>query len=325
MNCKEDKITCLIEDLRVDFFTYNGTVKAVDGVSFKVESGKILGLIGETGCGKSVTALSIMRLIDEPGKIMSGRIIFEGEDLLKKTEAQMRKLRGCKISIIFQNPMVSLNPVFKIGSQVIETLQKHKNIRKKEALEETLDLLESVKMPDPSGMIDKYPHELSGGMLQRVLIAIAISCGPALIIADEATSSLDVTIQAQILRLIRDLNGKLGASTLMITHDFGVLATSCDSSAVMYAGNIVENGDTSDIIKSPLHPYTKGLINAIPKLSQSIKKLNTIKGTIPSLVDPPPGCIFHLRCDFAKGRCLQEKPELLQVENRRWVSCFLYK
>ena len=323
MNRNKDQIIATIEDLRVYFYTYHGIVKAVDGVSFNIKRGKILGLLGETGCGKSVTALSIMRLIDKPGKIVSGRIIFEGEDLLRKTEAEMKQLRGGKISIVFQDPMSSLNPVFKIGSQVIESLQKHKNLKKKEAMEETLDLLARVNIPDPLGIINKYPHELSGGMLQRVIIAIAISCEPALIIADEPTSALDVTIQAQILQLITELNVKLGTSTLMITHDFGVLANSCDSSAVMYAGHLVEFGDTSVILKNPLHPYTKGLINAIPIISENNKKINTIKGAVPSLIDPPPGCIFHPRCDFTQKVCLQEKPKLVQVENQHWVSCFL--
>jgi oligopeptide/dipeptide ABC transporter ATP-binding protein len=308
----------------VYFFTYAGTVKAVDGVTFRIEKGKILGLIGETGSGKSVTAFAIMRLIDQPGKIMGGKIIFEGENLLSKTESEMKRLRGHKISMIFQDPMVSLNPVIKIGKQIIESNQKHRNLKRKDALEKAINLLESVKIPDPFGLMNKYPHELSGGMLQRVLIAIAISCEPLLILADEPTSSLDVTIQAQILKLITDLNLKLNTSTLMITHDFGVLANSCDSCAVMYSGKIVENGKTVDIIKEPLHPYTKGLINAIPKFSKNTQKIKTIKGIVPNLIDLPAGCIFNPRCDFAKSHCLKENPKLVEVNNQHWVSCFLY-
>jgi len=323
----ESKATILsVQDLRTYFFTYRGVIKAADGVSLRIEKGEVLGLIGETGCGKSVTGLSIMRLIEKPGKIVGGKIIFEREDLLKKTEDEMRKLRGGKISIIIQDPLSSLNPVFKIGDQVIESIRKHnKSMNKKEAKEKALNSLDQTKIPDPLGIVGRYPHELSGGMLQRVIIAIAVSCEPTLIIADEATSSLDVTIQAQILKLLRDLNKKLGTSTLMITHDFGVLAHVCDSAAVMYAGNLVESASTVDILKNPLHPYTKGLINAIPEPRNVNRQLKTIKGIVPGLANTPSGCIFHPRCEFVKKECLKDKPNLSDVDGRHRVACLLYQ
>jgi oligopeptide/dipeptide ABC transporter ATP-binding protein len=321
---EREEIALTIEDLRTHFFTYHAIVRAVDGVSLKIAKGKMVGLVGETGCGKSVTGFSIMRQIEKPGRIVGGRIIFEGEDLLKKSEAEMRRIRGGKISMIFQDPMSSLNPVFKIGAQIIETILKHKDVRIQEAKDEALHALEQVQMPDPLGTLNKYPHELSGGMLQRVIIAIAILCEPDIIIADEPTSALDVTIQAQILRLIGDLNKKLRTSILMITHDFGVLAMVCDRIAVMYAGHLVENGATSDILGRPFHPYTRGLIQSIPRITETQERLSTIRGFVPNLATPTPGCIFHPRCDFAKKECLEEKPEWAQVEEQHWVSCFLH-
>jgi len=322
MEREESALT--IEDLRTYFFTYNATVRAVDGVSLGIAKGKMVGLVGETGCGKSVTGFSIMRLIEKPGRIVGGRIIFEKEDLLKKSEAEMRKIRGSKISMIFQDPMSSLNPVFKIGAQIIESILKHKNVTKQEAKDEAVHVLEQVQMPDPPGTLNKYPHELSGGMLQRVIIAIAILCEPRIMIADEPTSALDVTIQSQILRLIGDLNKEFHTSILMITHDFGVLAMLCDQIAVMYAGNLVENADTTAILKTPFHPYTQGLIKSIPTMTETKERLSTIRGFVPNLGNPPPGCIFHPRCDFAKKDCLKEKPGWVQVEDGHWVSCFLY-
>jgi oligopeptide/dipeptide ABC transporter ATP-binding protein len=319
---KEMDAILSIQNLRIHFFTYRGVIKAVDGISLRINKGEILGLIGETGCGKSVTGLSAMRLIESPGKIVSGRILFEGEDLLAKTESEMRSLRGSQISMIVQDPLSSLNPVYKIGEQIAESIRKHQNIEDKIAVEKALNILDDVRIPNPRGVMNRYPHELSGGMLQRVIIAIAICSGPKLIIADEATSALDVTIQAQILKLLKDLNLQLGTSILMITHDFGVLAHTCNSAAVMYAGHIVETASTVEILRAPHHPYAKGLINAIP--SKKEHKLRTIKGKVPNLAYPPKGCIFHPRCDWVKKICLQEKPELFDLGNKHEVACFLY-
>ena len=312
-----------VEDLRTYFYTYRGVVKAVDGVSFQIKKGQIVGLIGESGCGKSVTGSSILRLVEKPGKIEGGRIIFENEDLLQKSQDEMRQLRGGKISMVFQDPMSSLNPVFNVGDQIIESVQKHKHIGKAEAKAQALEILDKVRIPNAARIMKRYPHELSGGMAQRVIIAISIACEPSLIIADEATSALDATIQAQILRLIRELNSKLGTSVLMITHDFGVLAQVCDSAIVMYAGNLIECGPTENILKNPLHPYTRGLMNAIPRLTKDQKKLNTISGTVPDLINAPSGCLFNTRCEFAERQCSQQKPSLIQAEKGHWASCFL--
>ena len=311
-----------IEDLKTYFFTHEGTVKAVDGVNLKIKKGETLGLVGESGCGKSVTALSIMRLIPSPpGKIVSGKIHFEGKNLLDLNEKEMRKIRGRKISMIFQEPMTSLDPMFTIGHEIIEVLKLHQGLKKDEARKKAIESLKLVGIPDPEKRINEYPHELSGGMKQRAMIAMALSCNPALLIADEPTTALDVTIQAQILRLIDSLKKKLGTSVLIITHDLGVIAETCENVAVMYAGHIVEQTDVKTLFRKPLHPYTKGLIKSIPRLDIDIKRLDIIKGMVPNLLDIPFGCPYHPRCDFCKDRCKKELPELYEAEKDHLIRC----
>ncbi|OGS40695.1 MAG: peptide ABC transporter ATP-binding protein [Euryarchaeota archaeon RBG_13_31_8] len=313
-----------IEDLKTYFFTHEGVVKAVDGVSFTINKGETLGLVGESGCGKSVTALSIMRLIQSPpGKIVGGKICFEGINLLELEEKDMRKIRGCKISMIFQEPMTSLDPMFTIGSEIMEVLKLHQNLRKDEAKKKAIESLYRVRFPDPEKRIDDYPHELSGGMRQRVMIAMALSCNPALLIADEPTTALDVTIQAQILKLIDDLKKEFHTSVLLITHDLGVIAKTCDNVALMYAGYIVEYTDIFTFFREPLHPYAKGLMKSIPRLDSEIKKLEIIKGLVPNLLDLPSGCPFHPRCDLCFELCTEKMPELVKVGKNHLVRCHL--
>jgi oligopeptide/dipeptide ABC transporter ATP-binding protein len=313
-----------IEDLKTYFFTHEGVVKAVDGVSFTINKGETLGLVGESGCGKSVTALSIMRLIQSPpGKIVGGKINFEGTNLLELEEKEMRKIRGCKISMIFQEPMTSLDPMFSIGSEIMEVLKLHQNLKKDEAKKKAIESLCKVRFPDPEKRIDDYPHELSGGMRQRVMIAMALSCNPALLIADEPTTALDVTIQAQILKLIDDLKKEFNTSVLLITHDLGVIAKTCDNVALMYAGYIVEYTDVFTFFREPLHPYAKGLMKSIPRLDSEIKKLEIIKGLVPNLLDLPSGCPFHPRCDFCFELCTEKMPELVKVGKNHLVRCHL--
>ncbi|MCJ7789632.1 MAG: ABC transporter ATP-binding protein [Candidatus Atribacteria bacterium] len=315
-----------VKNLKTYFFTHEGTVKAVDEVSFSVNQGKTLGLVGESGCGKSVTALSIMRLIpNPPGKIVSGEIWFEGKNLLKLDEKEIRKIRGKKISMIFQEPMTSLDPVFTIGHEIVEAIQLHQGLNKDEAKKKTIEALKIVGIPDAEKRIDHYPHQLSGGMRQRVMIAMALSCNPTLLIADEPTTALDVTIQAQILRLINDLKDKFGASVMLITHNLGVIAEMCDYVAVMYAGHIVEYTNVDTLFHNPLHPYTRGLHKSIPRLDLEIERLDTIKGLVPNLLDLPSGCPFHPRCDFSFKRCVEEMPELIEIENSHLVKCHLVK
>jgi len=326
-----DEILLKVEDLHTYFYTYEGVVKAVDGVSFEIKKGEIFGLVGETGCGKSVTALSIIGLIDEPGRIESGKIIFNGKNLLELSEEERRKIRGKGITMIFQEPMTALNPVYTIGDQILEILLLHKygieNIKKapKELKEKerknVVEMLKLVRMPDPERTIDSYPHELSGGMRQRAMIAMMLATQPALLIADEPTTALDVTVQAQILNILMDMKDKLGISILLITHDLGVVAEICDRVAVMYAGNIVEIGDVYSIFKKPLHPYTRGLMAAIPSMAEKKEELKYIKGSVPNLIYPPPGCRFHPRCEYAKDICKKEKPKLIEVEPDHWVAC----
>ena len=311
-----------VNGLKTHFFTHEGVVKAVDGVSFNIDKGKTLGLVGESGCGKSVTALSIMRLIPKPpGRIVEGEIIFDGRDLLKLDEKEMRKVRGKSISMIFQEPMTSLDPVFTIGDEIGEAIQLHQGLGKVAAKEKAVEILKTVGIPDPEKRAGNYPHELSGGMRQRAMIAMALSCNPSLLIADEPTTALDVTIQAQILRLINELKEKYGTSILIITHDLGVIAEMCDDVAVMYAGHIVEYTDVKTLFSSPLHPYTEGLNRSIPKLDVEAKRLDTIRGLVPDLIDPPSGCPFHPRCDFCSKRCTKELPELVEVERNHFVRC----
>jgi len=322
-----------IRNLKVNFYTYRGTVKALDGVDLDVMRGETVGLVGETGSGKSVTAMSIIRLIpDPPGKIDEGEILLGNDNLLKISEKEMQEIRGSKIAMVFQDPSTFLNPVMTIGDQLIETLVIHKAVGgqglkgkalKTKAEEKGIELLKQVRMPDPKGALKKYPHELSGGMRQRAMIAMAIACQPELLIADEPTTALDVTIQAQILDLLNELKkgGKL--SILMITHDLGIVAETCDRVAVMYGGNIIEAGTVRQIFETPLHPYTKALLSAIPKVHETRRKLESIKGSVPNLINPPTGCRFHPRCPYVMDVCSQEKPKPFEVEKGHFASCFL--
>ncbi|RLE08575.1 ABC transporter ATP-binding protein [Candidatus Aerophobetes bacterium] len=314
-----------VKDLKTYFFTHEGIVRAVDGVSFEINKGETLGLVGESGCGKSVTALSIMRLVpNPPGKIINGEIYFEGKNLLELDEKEMRRIRGKKISMIFQEPMTSLDPVFTIGHEIMEAIQLHQGLKKEEARQRAIEALRIVGMPDPERRMDEYPHELSGGMRQRAMIAMALSCNPTLLIADEPTTALDVTIQAQILRLIDELKDKFGASVILITHDLGVIAEMCDYVAVMYAGHIVEYTNVDTLFSSPLHPYTKGLNRSIPRLDVESERLEIIKGSVPNLLNVPSGCPFHPRCDFCEERCVKEMPKLMEVEDHHLVRCHLF-
>ena len=313
-----------IRNLKTYFYTYKGVVKALEGVNLRIGANEILGLVGETGCGKTVTGLSILRLIDSPGKIIGGEIVFGGEDLLKLSENEMsERIRGKKISMIFQEPRSSLNPTYTVGSQISEAIRLHQRVDKREAMRRAVSILRQTGMPDPERIAGEYPHELSGGMAQRAMIAMALSCDPELLIADEPTSSLDVTIEAQILELIKDLISQFRASVLLITHDLGIVAETCDKVAVMYAGNVIEYGDVRDIFKRHKHPYTEGLLNSVPKLKIS-GELYTIEGTVPNLITPPTGCRFHPRCPEARKKCSELKPPNVEVESGHFVSCFLY-
>ena len=294
-----------VKNLKTYFYTDEGVVKSVDDVSFDVEKGKTLGIVGESGCGKSITSLSIMQLVEtQPGKIVGGEIIYQGENLLEKNKDQMRKIRGGEIAMIFQEPMTSLNPVFTVGKQIMEALRLHTDLDKEKAKERAIEMLKLVKIPLPEKRFNEYPHQLSGGMRQRVMIAMALSCNPKLLICDEPTTALDVTIQAQILDLINELKEKLGTSVMMITHDLGVIAEVADDVMVMYAGKVVEYGSADDIFESPKHPYTSGLMNCIPKLTdEDHTRLDVIKGMVPSFDQMPKGCAFCPRCSEAKDIC----------------------
>ncbi|MDD3221222.1 MAG: ABC transporter ATP-binding protein [Clostridia bacterium] len=314
-----------VKNLQTYFFTDNGIVKSVDDVSFEVKKGKTLGIVGESGCGKSITSLSIMQLVETPpGKIVGGEILYNGEDLLKKNKEEMRKVRGGKIAMIFQEPMTSLNPVFTVGEQIVEALRIHTDLDKHKAKERAIEMLKLVKIPLAEKRFNEYPHQLSGGMRQRVMIAMALSCNPELLICDEPTTALDVTIQAQILDLINELKEKLGTSIMMITHDLGVIAEVADDVMVMYAGKIVEYGSADDIFESPKHPYTSGLMACIPKLTDdSEARLSVIKGMVPSFDQMPKGCAFCPRCTEAKKICEEQMPELVEVGGQK-VRCFKY-
>jgi len=296
-------------------------VRALDGVYFKVYEKEVFGLIGETGCGKTVTALSIMRLLPENAAIVEGKILFKGENLLEKSEEEMRKIRGRHISMIFQEPSAYLNPVFTIKEQMIDVLMAHQNIKKEEAEEKIIEALKLVALPDPERILKSYPHELSGGMQQRVMIAMALLSNPDLLIADEPTSNLDVTVQAQILDHLKKLKREKNLTTIFITHNMGVVAEMCDRVGVMYAGTIVEIGNVRQVIKEPYHPYTIGLLEAIPKPEAKGKKLHNIKGSIPNLINRPPGCPFHPRCPYVMDLCKKRKPLLREVEPGRYVAC----
>ncbi|WXG47168.1 MAG: ABC transporter ATP-binding protein [Candidatus Atabeyarchaeum deiterrae] len=311
-----------VENLKTYFYTWAGVVKAVDGVSFKLNERETLGFVGESGSGKTVTALSVMKIIPRPGKIVEGKIFLRGVNLVEKTEKYMQSIRGREIGYVFQDPSTSLNPVFSIAAQLVEVIMRHQNITKREALEQAIGLLKLVEIPDPEKRIWNYPHQLSGGMKQRVAVARALSCNPSLLFADEPTTALDVTIQAQILDLIRRLQERLGMSMVLITHDMGVVAETTKNIIVLYAGRICEASDTMSIFKQPMHPYTEALLTAVPHLGLKQHKLEMIPGSIPNLIDPPKGCRFHPRCKYAVRKCMQELPDALQVEPNHYSACF---
>jgi peptide/nickel transport system ATP-binding protein len=335
-----------IRDLKTYFYTYEGVVKALEATSFDIWKGETFGLIGETGCGKSVTALSVMQLIVQPpGKILSGTVLFKGEDLLKKTEKEIQKIRGNEISMIFQEPMTALNPVYTIGHQIAEVIllhemfpeisrkqtwnlwkkqQVHKEIQKK-AFEKAIAALDMVKISDPKKVARQYPHELSGGMRQRAMIAMMLACNPDLLIADEPTTALDVTVQAQIIDLMKELQERKGTAIWIITHNLGVIAEMCDRVGVMYAGFIVEIGSTEKIFENPDHPYTRGLLRSIPRIMEERKRLEIIPGSVPNLIQPPEGCRFHPRCKYRRDICTKCPPELRVVEKDHCVACHLYE
>jgi oligopeptide/dipeptide ABC transporter ATP-binding protein len=314
-----------IKNLTVKFFTYKSVVQAIGGLNLQIQKGETLGLVGESGCGKSVTAMSILRLVPiPPGKISSGQIWFEGEDLLTKSEDEMRRIRGKAISMIFQDPMTSLNPVFSVGDQVETVIRIHQNVRRSEAVDRAVEMLITVGLSDPTMLLKKYPHELSGGMAQRVMIAMALACRPSLLIADEPTTALDVTIQAQILSLMKRLKEDVNTSILLITHDLGVVAKMCQKVAVMYAGQVVEYGRLQHIYKNPKHPYTLGLLAATPKIGQTKNRLETIEGNVPDLSELPEGCLFHPRCEFRTNACLHGVSPNIEIEKDHFVSCNLY-
>ncbi len=317
-----------VEDLKTYFFTRDGVVRAVDGISFSVAPGETLAIVGESGCGKSVTSLSILRLIaSPPGRTVAGRVLFEGRDLLKLSEPEMRRVRGDAISMIFQEPMTSLNPVLTIGHQIAEVLMLHRGLPREAALQRSVEMLRLVRMPEPERRIAQYPHQLSGGMRQRVMIAIALACEPRLLIADEPTTALDVTIQAQILDLMRELKDRTGAAIVLITHDLGVVAEMAQRVVVMYAGRKIEEAPVVALFARPRHPYTRGLLDSIPKLGAAIQsgalpRLREIPGTVPSLAEPIVGCAFAPRCAYATLRCQSETPPLEEKAPGHHVACW---
>jgi oligopeptide/dipeptide ABC transporter ATP-binding protein len=318
-----------IKNLKTYFFTREGVVKAVDGVDFNVRVGEIFGLVGESGCGKSVTSLSILRLVSRPGKVVEGTIKFLGRNLLDMTETEMKQMRGNRISMIFQQPLPSLDPVYKVGDQVVEALQVHSKLGRKEAWNLAVEMLDLVGIPDAKRRAHCYPFELSGGMAQRVMIAMALTCEPALLIADEPTTALDVTIQAQILELIGELRTRLGMAVILITHDLGVVAETADRVAVMYAGRIVEEAMVNSLFEQPMHPYTRGLIDSIPVLDQTKERLTIIPGVVPDCINLPPGCKFAARClkriEHNLTICDQVEPHLIDVFPNHMVRCWLYE
>jgi peptide/nickel transport system ATP-binding protein/oligopeptide transport system ATP-binding protein len=317
-----------VNDLRTQFPTRSGLVRAVDGVSFHLDRGELLGLVGESGCGKSITALSVMRLISPPGRIVSGEILFDGKDLLRLSDADMRQMRGDDIAMIFQDPMTSLNPVFTVGEQIAEALRLHRKLSRKDARRATVEAMREVAIPDPARRVDDYPHQLSGGMRQRVMIAMALACNPKLLIADEPTTALDVTIQAQMLELLNELRKQRELAVLLITHDLGVVAEVADRVAVMYTGRIVEQSPVDELFARPKHPYTEGLLRSVPKLTSEHvvrkERLETIEGVVPRPTDLPPGCHFAPRCPHRMPRCTEEDIPLYELDGGVKVRCVLY-
>lgn len=314
-----------IKDLCVEFKTMAGTVHAVDHLSYTLHRGEKLGIVGESGSGKSVSSLAMMQLIpNPPGKVTGGQILYNGKDLVKLSEREMQKIRGNEISMIFQEPMTSLNPIIRCGKQIAESLRLHRGMKKKEAMEEAIKMMQAVGIANPQARAYEYPHQMSGGMRQRVMIAMALACQPQILIADEPTTALDVTIQAQILDLIRDLNQEMNTSVVFITHDLGVVSELCDTVIVMYNGHIVEKAPTADIFREPLHPYTQGLLSAIPRITTERKPLSTIEGMVPNPVERIKGCRFWPRCPKACDRCRKEEPPVFSVGEDRQVRCWLY-
>jgi peptide/nickel transport system ATP-binding protein len=328
------EVVLSVRDLRTYFYTYRAVVKAVDGISFDVKKGEIMGIVGESGCGKSATALSIARLIEPPGKVVTGELLFNGRDLVKLGDKELSQIRGAEISMIFQDPSTFLNPVLRVSDQIRDVLLKHPKSRwaqggsadlKSEARKRTVELLTKVGIPDPERIAKEYPHELSGGMKQRVMIAMALACDPSLIIADEPTTNLDTTVQAQILELFRDLIKEYGMSAILVTHDLGVVAETCDRVTVMYAGRVAETATVRDLFRDPKHPYTKGLLAAVPRRAVRVTQLMTIPGTVPNPDAFPPGCRFNPRCSYAFDKCKESDPELYSVGGDHLAACFLYE
>ncbi|HMK52036.1 MAG TPA: ABC transporter ATP-binding protein [Thermodesulfobacteriota bacterium] len=315
-----------VQNLSIHFFTDEGVIRAVENVTFEIYSGEILGLVGESGCGKSVTGLSLLRLIPiPPGRIVNGQIVFDGRSLLQLEEKEMEKVRGNDISMIFQEPMTSLNPVFTIGDQIMEAIILHQGLNKTEARQRAIEMLDRVKIPSPEKRIDSYPHQLSGGMRQRAMIAMALSCQPKLLVADEPTTALDVTIQAEVLRLLKEIQGDMGMSVMLITHDLGVVAEIADRVAVMYAGRIFEYGPIEAIFGKMRNPYTRGLMRSIPQLAEKKDRLNAIPGQVPDPMDLPVGCKFHPRCYLMIEECKKEEPPLFQVNGNHFSRCIRWK
>jgi oligopeptide/dipeptide ABC transporter ATP-binding protein len=314
-----------IAGLSTSFTTRSGVIRAVDNVSLSLRAGRVLGLVGESGCGKTITALSILKLVPPPGKITAGKILFEGRDLLTLADEEMRQVRGARISMVFQEPMTALNPVFTVGNQISEVLTTHQDISDREALDRSVELLQSVGIPSPEKRVHEYPHQLSGGMRQRVVIAMAIACRPSLVLADEPTTALDVTIQAHILELLARIQAEMGMAMVLVTHDLGLIAERAHEVAVMYAGRLVEKADTAALFAEPLHPYTRGLMASIPRPGESRRaRLRTIPGSVPKLSDLPQGCTFAPRCDIRIDQC-EVEPELVEVKPGHLVRCWKAK
>jgi len=315
-----------VKDLKTHFFTSKGVLKAVDGVSFDIKEKEAVGLVGESGCGKSTVAFSIMRLIpNPPGKIVDGAILLHGKDILKCSDKELHQIRGKEISMIFQDPMTFLNPVMRIENQIVEVLKLHQGMNNKDAKIRCLELLKLVRMPDPERVLKAYPHQISGGMKQRSLIAMSLACNPSVLIADEPTTALDTTIQVQILNLIDDLKRALGTSLLLVSHDLGIVAEICDRINVMYAGKNVEKGNVEKVYSNPLHPYTRGLIDSILTLNAKVDRIPTIDGVVPSLINPPKGCKFYDRCSSSMDVCKSNEPPFFQPESEHEVACWLYE